>query len=99
MIPVDSERFVLCCFLTEAGPPPCHVGRGSGPGTRDPAEGLHRQQVALCPRVAALTLLSVLRKDLRSLLLIPGSGLLSEGRANPPGLRTGAAAEALPGQS
>lgn len=75
------------------------MGRGSGPGTRDPAEGLHRQQVALCPRVAALTLLSVLRKDLRNLLLIPGSGLLSEGRANPSGLGTGAAAEALPGQS
>ena len=46
----------------------------------DFSEGLHRQQGPLCPRdarAAALTSLSLSRKDRRNLLLIPASGVLS----------------------
>lgn len=74
MIPGDSERFVW--FPDRGGPPPCV--RAEAPARdRDPAEGLHRQQGALCPRVArvaALTSLSLSGNDGRNPLLIPGWG-------------------------
>lgn len=97
MIPVDSELFVL--FPDRGGPPALLCGQRLRP--RDPRPGRGAAPPAggaVSPRCRP-DFAFRLAQDLRNLLLIPGSGVLSEGRANPSGLGTGAAAEALPGQS